>query len=430
MTLSERIRAGIPIPWVIALGLGWAWVTWSDFNRQAIQPGETDTEVVLRYYDRGLRVTEAAKRGNAYERWMGGADLEEQWLEESRETIRNLYLADLGEPGQDALDAVALRLGEPLTPAEGSDDPVYRREMRDYLLAGHGQAWDYELFLHTENDPEILARYHRENDRLLSRAMWTGNLENAILVAGLCLAGYLMLHRHPPLRGPRIPDSWAATTVMGVFFLGEILTRPWLWLLDLGYGAYYALGGLADIYTPYDALWRAFPAVFSAIFFLRYPHRTWRVFGLGRRIHWPLLIAALAIISAAHWIFFLIAPGTDADPTDFMETASDDLEFFAKLLFSSVIVAPIFEEIIFRGFLFQGLKSKTGVAGAALASTVLFAVVHTQYDIWGWISVGMMGFAACYLTHRTGSLKTAIVFHAIGNLLISLDVYLFYQLPL
>jgi membrane protease YdiL (CAAX protease family) len=49
---------------------------------------------------------------------------------------------------------------------------------------------------------------------------------------------------------------------------------------------------------------------------------------------------------------------------------------------------------------------------------------------WLWISVGTMGMAACYLTQRTGSLKTSIIFHAVGNLLISLDVFMFFQLPL
>jgi membrane protease YdiL (CAAX protease family) len=245
------------------------------------------------------------------------------------------------------------------------------------------------------------------------------------------VAGYLLLRRRrDPVRGARVPDSWAAATVLGMFFLTELLLKPFLSLLDAGYNLYYALGGLMDITTLYDVLWRAFPVVLSAILFLKYPHRIWKVFGLGKPINWPLVIAALAAMSAAHWIFFLVSPATDTDPTDFLETASDDLGLFAALLFSSVIAAPICEEIIFRGFLFQGLKSKIGILWAALLSSVLFAVVHTQYDIWGWISVGMMGFAACYLTHRTGSLKTAIAFHAIGNLLISLDVYLFYQLPL
>lgn len=201
-------------------------------------------------------------------------------------------------------------------------------------------------------------------------------------------------------------------------------------ILDFGYGAYYALGGLFDVYSLYEALWRIFPTFVVALLFLKYPHRIWRVFGLGKRIDWLLLVAALAALSLVDWVFYFITPTTVPDPTDFIETTSPDPVLFASLLFSSVVLAPLFEEFAFRGFLFQGLKSKTGVWAAATVSSILFAVAHTQYDVWGWISVGTMGMAACYLTHRTGSLKTAIAFHAIGNLLISLDVYLFYQLPL
>lgn len=136
------------------------------------------------------------------------------------------------------------------------------------------------------------------------------------------------------------------------------------------------------------------------------------------------------MLSAVDWLLYYITPTVHIDPTDFIETTSPDLWFFALQLFSSVILAPVFEEIAFRGFLFQGLKSKTGVWAAAAISSILFGFVHTQYHVWGWISVGTMGLAACYLTHRTGSLKTSIAFHAIGNLLISLDVYVFYQMPL
>jgi hypothetical protein len=57
-----------------------------------------------------------------------------------------------------------------------------------------------------------------------------------------------------------------------------------------------------------------------------------------------------------------------------------------------------------------------GLAWAASISTVLFALVYTQYDLWGWISVGLTGAAACYMTLRTGSLKSAIVMPALTNL--------------
>lgn len=428
MPLRKWIRAGIPKTLVLALGIGWVWMTWVDFRAREVQPGSVDAEIVMRYYDRELRLSEAAERANAYERWMTGADETGEWLEESRQTMRTLHLADLGEAGEGILDAIALRLGEAVTPSGSSDA---RSEERERLLAGGGQAWDYELFLNAGEDPEVLAFYRSQNDRLLDRAMWTGNFGNAVLLAGLvALVWIAKFRKRQPLPGSRIPDSWAATSVLGAFFLAELLLEPWLWILDVGYATYYDLGGLLDIYPLHDALWRAFPVALAAIIFLKHPHRMGRVFGLGKRIDWLLLAAALAVMNAVHWLLYLVTPQTTADPTDFIETTSPDPGAFALSLLSSVVLAPVFEEFAFRGFLFQGLKSKTGPFAAAVVSSFLFAVVHTQYDFWGWISVGIMGLAACYLTHRTGSLKTGIAFHAIGNLLISLDVYFFYQFPL
>ncbi len=433
MALKDRIRGGIPKTLVAALGLAWLWMTWLAHTGQVVRAGEIDTEVVLRYYDRSMRFSEAVERGDAFGNWMAGATEEEEseWLEETRETVRDLYLGDLGRPGEILLDAISLRLGEGVTHVEGTRDPTYREEMREWLLEGNGSAWDFELFLDQENDPAVLLRYREENDRLLARAIWSGSIDNVILIIGLGIGAYCLFWRErDSVRLSRVPDSWAASSVLGAFFLAELLLDPWLSILDSAYYAYYALGGILDIYLPYDALWRAFPAVVVAIVFLKNPARIRRVFAPGRRIDWPLLIAALAVMDALHWVLYFITPGTETDPTDFIETTSPDAWLLVSLFVSSVLFAPVFEEIAFRGFLFQGLKSKTGVFGAAVISSLLFAFVHTQYDFWGWISVGAMGMAACYLTYRTGSLKTGIVFHGIGNLLISADVYLFYQLPL
>ncbi len=431
MLFNKRNREGIPKSLLLVLGVAWVWMTWSDHSGQMPQAGEVDEEVILQYYDRDLRLSEAGKRGNAYERWMSGADDDGEWLERSRESIRDLYLADLGVAGEGILDAIALRLGETVTPVNGSDDIEYREEMKDFLLAGDGQAWEFELFLNQESDREVLAYYHEENDRLLDRSMWSSNFNNAVLVIGLALAGhYCFWGRHVAQPGSRVPDSWAATSILGAFFLADLLLTPWMWILNLGYDSYSALGGSFDIYFLYDVCWRVFPPLVVAVIFLKYPHRIWRVFGLEKRIDWLLLVGGLAVLSFVDWVFYFIMPKVVSDPTDFIETTSPDPILFVSLLFSSVVIAPFFEEFTFRGFLFKGLKSKTGVWTAATVSSILFAIVHTQYDIWGWISIGTMGMVACYLTQRTGSLKTAIAFHAMGNLLISLDVYLFYQLPL
>ena len=431
MLLKKLIRAGVPAPLVLALGAGWLWVTYLDFSSQVVRPGTVDTEVVLRYYDRDLRFTEAVERSNPYVKWISGAEDEDDWLKESQANIRKTYLADLGEDGDAILSVIALRLGNAADPPGPSGATESPSETKEELLSGDRNAWDFELFLDQRDDPEIRKIYQEENDRLLDRAMWSSNFDNAVIVIGLGLTAYFLFRpKRDPEPGSRVPDSWAASSVLAAFFLSELLLKPWLLFLDKAYDTYYSLGATFDAYLIYDALWRAFPAFLVALLFLKYPRRIGRVFGLKKRINWLLIIAALAVVSSVDWLLYLVAPATETDPTDFIETTSHDLDLFISLLISSVILAPVFEEFAFRGFLFQGLKSKMGIWAAAGLSSALFAVVHTQYDVWGWISVGTMGLVACYLTHRTGSLKTAIAFHAIGNLLISLDVYFFYQLPL
>lgn len=431
MALLTEIRRQVPRVFVMLAGLCWAALIWRGYQANLVTPGNVDTEVVMQYYDRSLRLVEAGKRGNAFEKWLVGAHEDEEWLRESADTVRELYGTDFGEEAERLLRAFALRLGEELEIPENERDRAHRREVKQWLQGGHGRAWHYDLYLAVEEDPEIGDPYRRENDRLLRRYVATSLFYLAVSVIGLaCAVIWISGKRREYPRASRVPDAWPAVYVLGLYFLSEILLEPWFWLLGIAYEIYYALGGLAEMGALYDLLWRGFSALFLTVLFLKNPLHLWRVFGLGRRVDWLLVMASLAIIGALDWAIYTYAPVSDADPTDFLESAKPAFPELAALLFSAVIVAPVFEEIVFRGFLFQGLRKKTGAVWAAVISTVFFALIHTQYDFWGWISVGLTGAAACYMTHRTGSLKSAIALHALTNLFITLDVYLIYQHPL
>ena len=87
------------------------------------------------------------------------------------------------------------------------------------------------------------------------------------------------------------------------------------------------------------------------------------------------------------------------------------------------VVAPVAEEIVFRGIIFGYLR-RWGLPAAVLVSTALFAALHlpaipvTQV-------VGGMVFAIAY--HLSGSLMTPILIHTLGNLAIfSLSLPWFY----
>jgi membrane protease YdiL (CAAX protease family) len=80
------------------------------------------------------------------------------------------------------------------------------------------------------------------------------------------------------------------------------------------------------------------------------------------------------------------------------------------------IVAPICEEMLFRGYIFTALRNWHGTMPAALITAVLFGGVHVgsapALDL---IPLAGLGFGLCLLYRYTGSLYPAIVAHSLNN---------------
>ena len=83
-------------------------------------------------------------------------------------------------------------------------------------------------------------------------------------------------------------------------------------------------------------------------------------------------------------------------------------------LLSAVILAPLFEEILFRGYLFRFLRSGFPFWAAASVTALLFGLAHGQIL---WICyAGVMGLLFCFLTERKGTLTVAVAAHFGFNL--------------
>lgn len=102
------------------------------------------------------------------------------------------------------------------------------------------------------------------------------------------------------------------------------------------------------------------------------------------------------------------------------------------LLVLAAAVAPLVEEIAFRGVLFRHLRERLGgagnflaFAGAATLSSILFAAIHPQGLVFAPILAGL-GFAFCIAREVRGSLIAPMTAHAINNaLIVGLNVVLF-----
>ncbi|MDF1554652.1 MAG: type II CAAX endopeptidase family protein [Deferrisomatales bacterium] len=79
------------------------------------------------------------------------------------------------------------------------------------------------------------------------------------------------------------------------------------------------------------------------------------------------------------------------------------------------LIAPLFEELVFRGVLYAGLRRRLPAAAATLAVTALFAAAHLPTSGVPWVqAVG--GVLFCVTYELSGSLWAPALVHATGNL--------------
>ncbi|PYM94804.1 MAG: hypothetical protein DME04_06560 [Candidatus Rokuibacteriota bacterium] len=92
-------------------------------------------------------------------------------------------------------------------------------------------------------------------------------------------------------------------------------------------------------------------------------------------------------------------------------------------ILDTVVLTPVFEEIVFRGLVFAAFRRRFGVPVAALLSAGIFAIAH-GYGLLGFGAVFWSGLLWAWAYERTGSLLPSIAAHAADNLMASLSVLL------
>lgn len=86
------------------------------------------------------------------------------------------------------------------------------------------------------------------------------------------------------------------------------------------------------------------------------------------------------------------------------------------VIVAAVVLAPLWEEITFRGFLLSALaKTRLGFWPAALLSSGLWTVLHMGYSWPGLASVFLAGMGMSWIMLRTGSMRAVVVAHAVIN---------------
>jgi membrane protease YdiL (CAAX protease family) len=129
------------------------------------------------------------------------------------------------------------------------------------------------------------------------------------------------------------------------------------------------------------------------------------------------ILVSLAIVAGLIALIELVGSVTGQSSDIFTMNAYQTAKPLALLWISFVIFGPAFEETFFRGFLFAGwVRSRLGAIGTVALTSGLFAVLHIQYDLFGIMSVLVMGIALGIMRLKTGSLWSPLLMHFAWNL--------------
>ncbi len=154
-----------------------------------------------------------------------------------------------------------------------------------------------------------------------------------------------------------------------------------------------------------------------------------RAFGWRRPRAKDLLyaLAGLAVTFVLRIVFAVIANGLSdgkaAKEASNLQVDHPSIVGIVLLVALTVVIAPLTEELIFRGILLRAFMRRLSFWPAALASTAIFAAFHT-YEVSTVVgaltlagAVGLMGLANCVLNRYTDSLVPGIYVHAALNAL-------------
>lgn len=132
----------------------------------------------------------------------------------------------------------------------------------------------------------------------------------------------------------------------------------------------------------------------------------WNTLGLGC----GLLIASYVVIIIHNLILMALGIDTQGEAIlKFFENLESPVWFF----FVGAVLAPIVEEMFFRGFLFQGFRQKYGWITAMLLSSVIFAAAHL--DLVALIPTFILGCVLAYIYHRSNSVWPGVILHFLVN---------------
>ena len=285
------------------------------------------------------------------------------------------------------------------------------------------------------NDSAFEALTHQNLDLRASQLLL---VNRALLLSqvGVCVVGLLLMGRmfrrqdykragSVTITEGVLPPPWSAQDGVAVLVRGGAITALLLFGLSFfGFGNnVIELLGVVVLYVPILAL---------AYFYLLRPHQMSVVQAFGLKCSSKSGIRFLSVVLVlwaaglvGDWIISMVA-GAGQRSIHWTEWFDQNLVWgtpvdVALTVLMYAVLAPLFEEAIFRGVVYGSLRRKFRWEVSALFSAGVFSVVH-GYGLVGFLTVFWSGLLWAWAYEKTGSLWPGVVAHGINNLMVSITL--------
>lgn len=220
-------------------------------------------------------------------------------------------------------------------------------------------------------------------------------------------------------------SAWTVTGLLGLAMLiasalltalptdiAQYLTQKTIGLLILN-ASIYSIAVLVVIGIPY----------WFVRYVLKKPHEKGelaRLLGVDRPFRWRslgLVLLCVAGYLAGTMLLSSLAgmlPWFNADQKQ--DVGFKDLTGALDLVLAFValvVLPPIAEELLFRGYLYGKLREESGFWFSTIITSIVFGIVHQQWNVG--VDVFVLSIFLCYLREKTGSIWASMVLHGLKN---------------
>jgi membrane protease YdiL (CAAX protease family) len=222
--------------------------------------------------------------------------------------------------------------------------------------------------------------------------------------------------------------AWTLPLGLVFFFVATLAWIGFTMTLELGMDCLSDPHPLVGILL--DSAARILPPLIALGLLFKRPTHAIRVMGLNQPIYTRAILGMFSLLMISDQILrWSFGSASGHDPGGGLSLGDSGLWGLVFALVSACLLAPLAEEILYRGVLFRSLWNRIGVLPAAVLSAAVFAVLHF-YGGYGLLSVGIFGFACALLYAGTGSLTTVIALHGLYNFSIKIPEWIVYHSPL